>query len=183
MATNLLSAADLLAGSKAVQDVTIPAAVLQPASVGSEDAGSGDAGADACAPGGGCVRMRPLSIAVLYLISRAAREDPGLIPLLMIKEAVVEPLLTLEQIRQMHVGLVYYLVEQVNRLSGLAADGTTLDEAANSPLGRTHLLLAKHFGWTPEQVGQLTPGQVAVYLAGIEKLLELENGEAQTRKP
>ena len=177
MATNLLSAADLLAGSKAVQDVTIPAAVLQPASA------EGDAGGDACAPGGGCVRMRPLSIAVLSLISRAAREDPGLIPLLMIKEAVVEPQLTLEQIRQMHVGLVYYLVEQVNRLSGLAADGATLDEAADSPLGRTHLLLAKHFGWTPEQVGQLTPGQVAVYLAGIEKLLALENGQAQTRKP
>ncbi len=169
MATNMLSAADLLAGSKAVQDVSIPAAVLQPA-----DAPGGE---------GGCVRMRPLSIAVLSLISRAAREDPGLIPLLMIKEAVVEPQLSLEQIRQMHVGLVYYLVEQVNRLSGLAADGATLDDAADSPLGRTHLLLAKHFGWTPEQVGQLTPGQVAVYLAGIEKLLALENGHAQTRKP
>ena len=177
MATNLLSAADLLAGSKAVQNVTIPATVLQPASVGE------DAGGDACAPAEGCVRMRPLSIAVLSLISRAAREDPGLIPLLMIKEAVVEPQLTLEQIRQMHVGLVYFLVEQVNRLSGLAADGATLDEAADSPLGRTHLLLAKHFGWTPEQVGQLTPGQVAVYLAGIEKLLQLENGQTQTRKP
>ncbi len=181
MATNLLSAADLLAGSKAVQDVTIPAAVLQPASERGMQARRSSA--DACAPEGGCVRMRPLSIAVLSLISRAAREDPGLIPLLMIKEAVVEPQLTLEQIRQMHVGLVYYLVEQVNRLSGLAADGATLDEAADSPLGRTHLLLAKHFGWTPEQVGQLTPGQVAVYLAGIEKLLALENGQAQTRKP
>ena len=180
MATNLLSAADLLAGSKAVQDVSIPAAVLQPAAR-SEDAGFDEPSADARAPG--CVRMRPLSIAVLSLISRAAREDPGLIPLLMIKEAVVEPQLSLEQIRQMHVGLVYFLVEQVNRLSGLAADGATLDEAADSPLGRTHLLLAKHFGWTPEQVGQLTPGQVAVYLAGIEKLLQLENGQAQTRKP
>ena len=170
MAANLLSAADLLASSKAVQDVTIPAGVLQPASLRLQEAE-------------GCVRIRPLSIAVLTLISRAAREDPGLIPLLMIKEAVVEPQLTLEQIRQMHVGLVYFLVEQVNRLSGLAADGATLDEAADSPLGRTHILLAKHFGWTPEQVGQLTPGQVAVYLAGIEKLLEWENGQGQARKP
>ena len=186
MATNLLSAADLLAGSKAVQDVTIPAAVLQPAPLGSGEAGASDASVgDACGPkeAGGCVRMRPLSIAVLTLISRAAREDPGLIPLLMIKEAVVEPQLTLEQIRQMHVGLVYYLVEQVNRLAGLAANGATLDEAADSPLGRTHILLAKHFGWTPEQVGQLTPGQVAVYLAGIEKLLQLDNGQGQMRKP
>jgi hypothetical protein len=71
----------------------------------------------------------------------------------------------------------------VNRLSGLAADGATLEDAADSPLGRTHLLLAKHFGWTPEQVSQLTPGQVAVYLAGIEKLLQLENGQVETRMP
>jgi hypothetical protein len=192
MARNLLSAADLLAGSKALQDVTIPAAVLQPAALrsgeaGGEDPGSDEPSADAYAPRSGCVRMRPLSIAVLSLISRAAREDPALIPLLMIKEAVVEPQLTLDQIRQMHVGLVYYLVEQVNRLSGLAADGATADEAVydavDSPLGRTHLLLAKHFGWTPEQVGQLTPGQVAVYLAGIEKLLQLENSQVQARKP
>jgi hypothetical protein len=35
-------------------------------------------------------------------------------------------------------------------------------------------LLARHFGWTPEQVSQLTPGQVAVYLAGVAKLLRLE---------
>jgi hypothetical protein len=175
METNLLSAADLLAGSKVVQDVTIPAAILQP------ESGNGDVRDGPMR--GGCVRMRPLSIAVLTLISRAARDDPGLIPLLMIKEAVVEPALALDQIRQMHVGLVYYLVTQVNRLSGLAADGATLDDAADSPLGRTHLLLAKHFGWTPEQVSQLTPGQVAVYLAGIEKLLQLENGQVETRKP
>jgi hypothetical protein len=175
METNLLSAADLLSGSKVVQDVTIPAVILQP------ESGNGDVRDGPMR--GGCVRMRPLSIAVLSLISRAARDDPGLIPLLMIKEAVVEPVLTLEQIRQMHVGLAYYLVAQVNRLSGLAADGATLEDAADSPLGRTHLLLAKHFGWTPERVSQLTPGQVAVYLAGIEKLLQLENGQVETRKP
>jgi hypothetical protein len=164
-----LSAADLLAGSKAVQDITIPAAVLQPAN-----------GAQASSPAQpGCVRLRPLSIAVLTLIARAARDDAGLVPLLMIKEALVEPVLSLDQIRQLHVGLVYFLVEQINRLSGLAADGGTLDAAADSPLGRTHILLAKHFGWTPEQVGQLTPGQVAVYLAGIEKLLQLEQSRAE----
>jgi hypothetical protein len=181
MDTNLLSAADLLAGSKAVQDVAIPAAVLLPAGVAQPEPANGEKHNGAV--GTGRVRMRPLSISVLTLISRAAREDPGLVPLLMIKEAVVEPALTLDQIRQMHIGLVYYLVTQVNRLSGLAADGATLDEAADSPLGRTHILLAKHFGWTPEQVSQLTPGQVAVYLAGIEKLLQLENGQPETRRP
>jgi hypothetical protein len=173
MDTQLLSAADLLAGSKAVQDITIPATVLQPAATGAN-------GAQPPTPApAGCVRLRPLSIAVLTLIARAARDDAGLVPLLMIKEALVEPALSLDQIRQLHVGLVYFLVEQINRLSGLAADGGTLDAAAASPLGRTHILLAKHFGWTPEQVGQLTPGQVAVYLAGIEKLLQLEQSRAE----
>jgi hypothetical protein len=163
MATKLLNADDLLMGCKAFHEITIPAAILTPATQ------NGDAYA-------GHVRMRPLSIALLTLISRAARDDASLIPLLMIKEAVIEPALTLDQIRQMHVGLVHFLVSQINRISGLDASGATLDEAADSPLGRTHILLAKHFGWTPEQVSQLTPGQVAVYLAGIEKLLQLDQG-------
>jgi hypothetical protein len=120
--------------------------------------------------------MRPLNVAVLTLVSRAAREDPSLVPLLMIKESLVEPVLALDQIRQMHAGLVQFLSERVNFISGLGRDDEELEGTANSPLGQTHILLAKHFGWTPEQVSQLTPGQVAVYLAGIQKLLELEQG-------
>ena len=163
MSITLLTADDLLIGSKAFHEVAIPAAILTPAAAIGELRS-------------GCVRMRPLNIAVLMLISWAARDDASLIPLLMIKEAVIEPTLALDQIRQMHVGLVHFLVSQINRISGLDANGATLDEAVDSPLGRTHLLLARHFGWTPEQVSQLTPGQVAVYLAGVEKLLQLEQG-------
>jgi hypothetical protein len=151
----ILAAQDLLAGSGLIHEIDIPPELLR-------------AGAS------GTVRLRPLSIATLTLISRAAREDAGLIPLLMIKEALVEPVLTLDQIRQLQVGLVCFLVSRVNQISGLTADGETLSETANLPLSQTHVLLAKHFGWTPEQVSQLTPGQVAVYLAGIEKLLQLE---------
>ncbi|MBV7336004.1 hypothetical protein KFU94_48765 [Chloroflexi bacterium TSY] len=161
MTATLLNADDLLLGSQALHNVTIPAAILTPVAHNSESQT-------------GYVQMRPLNIAVLTLISRAARDDASLLPLLMIKEAVVEPALTLDQIRQMHVDLVHFLVSQINRISGLDADGATLNEAAGSPLGQTHILLAKHFGWTPEQVNQLTPGQVAVYLAGVEKLLQLE---------
>lgn len=160
----ILNADDLLMGSKSFHDVTIPASILTPVATN-----------DAVEPGR--VRMRPLNIAILTLISRAAREDASLIPLLMIKEAVVEPALTLDQIRQMHVGLVYFLVSQVNLISGLDTNGQALDETVDSPLGRTHILLAKHFGWTPDQVSQLTPGQVAVYLAGIEKLMQLDQGK------
>lgn len=155
----ILDAQDLLAGSAIIHDVRVPGEILRP-------------GAEALDGEDGVVRMRPLSVAVLTLVSRAAREDPGLIPLLMIKESLVEPVLALDQIRSMHAGLVYFLAERVNSISGLGRDEA--EGAANSPLGQTHILLAKHFGWTPEQVSQLTPGQVAVYLAGVARLLRLE---------
>ncbi len=155
-----LTSEDLLAGSQSVHEIVVPPEILSP-SVELSDA-----------PHAGRVHLRPLDVATLTLISRAARDDASLAPLLMVKQAMVEPSLTLDQVRQLHVGLVYFLVSQINLISGLSADGEALAEAAASPLGRTHVLLARHFGWTPEQVSQLTPGQVAVYLAGIEKLLQ-----------
>lgn len=154
----ILSAQDLMAGSGIVHEVHVPPEILQPLS-------STDAGA---APGK--VRLRPLSVAALSMISRAARDDAGLIPLLMIKESVVEPALTLDQIRQMHVGMAHFLVSRINTLSGLEADGEMVSGAVQTPITQAHILLAKHFGWTPQQVGQLTPAQVAVYLAGIDHL-------------
>jgi hypothetical protein len=155
----VLTAQDLLAGGSLTHAVEIPECILRP---------GGEPAADRV---GGVVRLRPLTVGVLALISRAARDDASLVPLLMIKEALVEPALGLDQIRQMHIGLVHFMIQQINRISGLGPDGESLDEAADSPLGETHLLLAKHFGWTPEQVSQLTPAQVAVYLKGIEKLM------------
>ena len=165
-AARFLKAEDLLAGSRAVYDIRIPPEILSP----NPQANLTDS-LQAADEAGGCVSLRPINIATLTLIARAAHDDPSLVPLLMIKEALLEPKLQLEQIRQLHLGVVQFLVSQVNRISGLSADGKALAEAVDSPLGRTHLLLARHFGWTPEQVSQLTPGQVAVYLAGIEKLL------------
>ncbi|HEX6711474.1 MAG TPA: hypothetical protein VF068_14175 [Rubrobacter sp.] len=156
----VLDAQDLLAGSTITHEVRVPRKILTPGAESLDE--------------GGVVRMRPLNVAVLTLVSRAAREDPSLIPLLMIKESLVEPVLSLDQIRQMHAGLVYFLAERVNSISGLGNDDEALEGMANSPLGQTHILLARHFGWTPEQVSQLTPGQVAVYLAGVAKLLRLE---------
>jgi hypothetical protein len=155
----ILTAQELLAGSLLVHEIAVPAGVLRP---GSE------------ADSAGKVRLRPLKVATLALISKAAREDPALVPLLMIKESLVEPALALEQIRQMHAGLLHFLVAAINRISGLDADGNAARGAAASVIGETHLQLARHFGWTPAQVAELTPGQVAVYLAGIERLLALD---------
>src|SRR5580765_5805521 len=100
----ILTAQELLAGSLLVHDVAVPAAVLRPG-------GEADAA--------GMVRLRPLKVATLALISKASREDPSLVPLLMIKESLVEPALALEQIRQMHAGLLHFLVAAINRISGL----------------------------------------------------------------
>jgi hypothetical protein len=158
----VLDTQDLLVGSAIIHDVRVPREILAPGAEVLEDDENG------------IVRMRPLNIATLTLVSRAAREDPSLIPLLMIKESIVEPVLALDQIRLMHAGLVHFLAERVNLISGLGRDDEALEGTANSPLGQIHILLAKHFGWTPEQVSQLTPGQVAVYLAGMAKLLRLE---------
>ncbi|MEA2301805.1 MAG: hypothetical protein QOE44_2340 [Solirubrobacteraceae bacterium] len=159
-----LSAQDLLGPSTLVHDIPVPPAVLRP-------------GLDVD-PGSPIrhVRLRPLTVATLTTISRAAREDPSLVPLLMIKESLVEPELGLDGVRRLHVGLVQFLVSRINLISGLTADGQALDDAVASPAGQMHVLLARHFGWTPDQVAQLTPGQVAVYLAGVSRLLDLGAG-------
>ena len=99
----VLDAQDLLAGSTITHDVRVPREILTPGAEVLDE--------------GGVVRMRPLNVAVLTLVSRAAREDPSLIPLLMIKESLVEPVLALDKIRQIHAGLVYFLAERVNLLS------------------------------------------------------------------
>ena len=99
-----LAAQELLAGSLLVHDVTVPAAVLHP--------GAAAVAAD------GKVRIRPLKVATLALISKASREDASLVPLLMIKESLIEPALSLDQIRQMHAGLLHFLVAAVNRIGG-----------------------------------------------------------------
>ncbi len=161
-----LSAQELLAGSSIIHEIAIPPAILSPGTQGQDSAIART------------VSIRPLSLSTMTLISKAARDDSSLVPVLTLKEAMVEPRVTVAQVRQMHIGLVHYLVSQINLISGLGEDGEVLEDALNSPLGQTHLLLAKHFGWTPAQVSQLTPAQVGVYLAGIEKLMEWEGTES-----
>src|SRR4051812_6512136 len=156
-----LSAEDLLGPSTLTHTVEVPEAILRP-------------GAGPGAEGPGRVRLRPLTIGTLGSISRASREDARLVPLLLIKESLVEPALSVDRIRELHVGLVQFLVSRINEISGLTADGELAEAAASSPAGQMHLLLARHFGWTPEQVAQLTPAQVAIYLAGAARLAEME---------
>jgi xanthine/CO dehydrogenase XdhC/CoxF family maturation factor len=152
----MLSPQEVLAGGLLVHDVTIPPAVLNPA--------------QASAPGGARrVRLRPLKVATLALIAKAAHDDASLVPVLIVKESLVEPALSFDQVRQLHAGLVQFLLAEINRISGLDADGGAARAAASSAIGEAHVLLARHSGWTPAQVAELSPGQIAVYLAGLRE--------------
>lgn len=102
MEKTLLTAEDLLAGAEATFEVNIPEHLL-PAAKGGET----------------MVRIRPLSIGVFQLILKAAKNDAALIPVLMIKEALAEPALTVEQVKRLPLGLVDLLVEYIREVSGL----------------------------------------------------------------
>src|SRR5215212_4700814 len=96
-----LTAEDLLAGAEATFDVVVPPEVL--ATPAGETNGAGTAPA--------MVRLRPLTIGAFQLILKASAGDAGLVPLLMVKEALLEPRLSLDQIRRLPLGLLEFLVE------------------------------------------------------------------------
>jgi hypothetical protein len=147
----MLTADDLLAGSALAHTVEIPAGLL--AHEGEE------------APQ---VRLRPLTVRDVQLASKAARDDDQLLSLLLLKAGLAEPALSLEQLQGMHAGLARFLVQEVNRVSGLSVDDDTLSTAVQSPLARASFVLAREFGWSPEQVGELTVGQLLLYLEMLE---------------
>ncbi len=101
-----LTAEDLLAGASVTYDVLIPPDVLRPAG---ETANGHDT----------LVRLRPLTLGTFLLIMKAAKDDAGLIPLLMIQESLLEPKLSLGQIGQMHLGLINFLIGHIRHISGL----------------------------------------------------------------
>src|SRR5262245_56533349 len=147
----MLSAEEPLAGSSLTFEIAIPPRVLHPT----------DGAADAAAQ---TVRLRPLTVRDLQLIARAAKESDALNATLMVQRALVEPQLSVAQVAAMHVGLVQYLLEHVNRLSGITATAEELDGASEAPLVKAAFVLAREFGWTPQQVSELTLGQVLLHL-------------------
>lgn len=157
-AAAFLSADELLAGSTLRFEVDIPAALLDPARPGLA----------------GRVRLRPLTVTDLQLVSRAARENDSLVAALMVKTALEEPRLTLPQVNALPIGLMEFLLGEVNRVSGLAIAPEALDTAAEQPIARAAHLLAQRFGWTPQQIGELTLGQILLHL---QMLREEAGGE------
>lgn len=108
MTMNMLTAEDLLAGTSALHSIAIPTDLL-PSKAGA----------------GGQVQVRSLSIGAFQTIMKAAKDDPSLIPLLMVKECLTEPKLSIQQVRELPVGLVEFLVAQIRTVSGLTEKKTS----------------------------------------------------------
>ncbi|MCP4338717.1 MAG: hypothetical protein GY799_07450 [Desulfobulbaceae bacterium] len=159
----MLSGDELLAGGTLDFEVEIPPDILHPAGQQKDDPHARNN-----------VRLRPLTVRDLQLISRAAKEGDSLMATLMVQRALVEPQLGVAQVSAMHVGLVQYLLEQVNEISGITTSQEQIDEAVDAPLTKAAFVLAKEFGWTPQQVNELTLGQVLLNLQMLRGKDELE---------
>jgi hypothetical protein len=147
-----LSAEELLAGAAGTFTVSLPAAVLRP---GPADAPSGIAGD---------VVLRPLQIRDVERVTRAAKEQRVLTSVLMVQQALVSPKLTVEQVGSLSAGLVQYLLQRVNQISGLDLGEEELEKAVKAPLAKACFVLSREFGWTPAECSELTIGQVLLYL-------------------
>lgn len=144
----MLSADELLAGGALNYDIEVPAHILQPDAAGT----------------GGKLRIKPLTVRDLQLIARAAKDNDTLMSALMVQTALVEPALSLPQVQRLHVGLMQFLLDEVNRISGIGVSNGALESYAEDPLVRAAFVLAREFGWTPEQVSELTLGQIMLNL-------------------
>lgn len=151
----MLSADELLAGGEITYDVEVPVQVLNPAGAAAVADDPNQAKV---------VKLRPLTVADLQRVSRAAKESENLTATLMVQAALVEPAMTVMQVAAMHVGLVEFLLAKVNQISGISSGAEDLNQAAQDPLAKAAFILAKEYGWTPKDVNDLTLGQVILHL-------------------
>jgi hypothetical protein len=145
----MLTAEQLLAGGSLTHEVEISADLL---------------GTNGDTPAQPRIVIRPLTVRDLQRIGKAAANDEGLSATLMIQQALVEPALKAEQVAQLPAGLARFLVEQINSISGISTPRDALAELVQEPLAKACFVLAKQFGWTPEQVSGMTIGQILLYL-------------------
>jgi hypothetical protein len=141
----MTSAEELLAGSALTRDIIVPP----------EFAMNG---------GAATLRLRPLTVRDLQRITKAVKDDESLSTTLMIQHALVDPELKYEQVLQLPAGLARFLVSQINEISGIDTPRDTLHEFVQAPLAKACFVLAKEFGWTPEEVSGMTIGQILLYL-------------------
>jgi hypothetical protein len=144
-----LTAEELLAGGSLTHEVELPPELLD-----------GAAGAVADAR----VVLRPLTVRDLQRIGRAARDDDELSAGLMIQQALVQPELGPEQVAALPAGVARFLLERINAVSGIDTPRDALEELVQAPLARACYVLAREFGWTPEEVSGMTVGQILLFL-------------------
>jgi hypothetical protein len=142
-----LAAEDLLAGAQATHRIDVPAELL-----------SGGEGS------GGTVTLRPLTAGAVQRVAQAAKDERVLASVLMVQQSLVEPRLSVEQVSGLSAGLLQFLLDKVNRLSGLSVADEDIDKAVKAPLTRACFVLAREFGWTPADCSALTVGQIMLYL-------------------
>ncbi len=150
MTTGLLSTDDLLQGAAATHPVDVPGALL------------GQVGQNGAAAGR--VVLRPLTVRDVRRINQAARDQQVLASVLMVQQSLVEPQLSVDQVGAMPAGLVKFLLDNVNRVSGLDLGEDDMEAAVRAPMARACFVLSREFGWTPAECAELTVGQVLLYL-------------------
>lgn len=144
-----LTAEEMLSGGALTHEIEIPTDLL---------------GSNGHSPTDARVLLRPLTVRDLQRIGKAARDDENMSAALMIQQALVEPALKPDQVSQLPAGLARFLVERINAISGISTARDALDEMVQAPLARACFVLAKEFGWTPEEVSGMTIGQILLYL-------------------
>jgi hypothetical protein len=162
-----LTADDLLLGASTTFEVTVPSDVLLPAGDGSSPSPAATRTSLAAVVdenGDATVVLRPLQLADIARIDRAGRQDGTLVSVLMVAQSLVQPSVTVDDVQRMHAGLVEFLLGHVNRISGLRVPADELAEQVQAPLARACFVLAREFGWTPDDCSGLTVGQVLLYL-------------------
>lgn len=150
-----LSPEELLAGTDTRFEIQVPAAIWQP---GSDDPSTERS-----------VLLKPLSVQDLQLLTRAAKEQDRLLLTLMVQRALLEPELSVAQVASLPVGVVQFIGHHVNRISGIAATSEEVAAAAETPVARAAFALSRAYGWTPQQVAELTLGQVLLHLQMLKE--------------
>ncbi len=155
--TTQITADALLASGTATHAVRIPASLLRGTAAGDVDESAGE------------VTLRPLLVRDVDRVVRASREQRVLASVLMVQQALVAPKMSVEQVGDLPAGVVQFLADRVNAISGLSMSEDELEQAVRAPLARACFILAREFGWTPAECSELTVGQVLLYLEMIAR--------------
>jgi hypothetical protein len=153
----MLTAEELLAGSELSYTIQIPPELVSPTA--KQQPTNGDH----------TVRLRPLTIRDLQLATRAAKENDTLVAAIMVHQALVEPTMTIAQVAALPAGLVQFLLQHVNRISGITTSQEQMNSALDAPVAKAAFILAREYGWTPQEVNDLTLGQVLLHLQMLKQ--------------